>query len=133
MWQFGSSMVLFLAGLKQIPKELYEAGKVDGASRGRMFFIITIPLMSPIIFFNLVMQTINAFQEFTAAFVITNGGPMKSTLLYGMKLYQDGFGFMKMGYASALSWILFLIIMGFTLLIFSTSRKWIHYDDGGDF
>jgi len=133
IWQFGSSMVIFLAGLKQIPLELYEAAKVDGASVPRRFFIITVPILTPLIFFNLVMQIISAFQAFTPAFVITNGGPLKSTYLYGLLLYQNGFGFFKMGYASALSWVLFLIIMAFTLLVFKSSPLWIHYEDGGDF
>jgi len=133
VWQFGSSMVLFLAGLKQIPKELYEAGKVDGASKIRMFRIITIPLLTPIIFFNLIMQMINAFQEFTSAFVVTNGGPMRGTYLFGMKLYEEAFKNFKMGYASSLSWMLFLAIMVFTLLIFKSSSSWVHYEDGGEF
>lgn len=133
VWQFGSSMVLFLAGLKQIPRELYEAGMVDGSSKIRMFFSITLPMLTPIIFFNMIMQIINAFQDFTGAFVITNGGPMKSTYLYAMKLYDEGFLFFKMGYASALSWVLFIIILLFTALTFKYSSTWVHYDDGGDF
>ncbi|WP_027630559.1 carbohydrate ABC transporter permease [Ruminiclostridium cellobioparum] len=133
VWQFGSSMVLFLAGLKQIPAELYEAGTVDGASKIRMFFTITIPLLTPIIFFNLIMQMVNAFQDFTGPFVITGGGPLNSTYLYAMKLYDEGFKFYKMGYASALSWILFLLILAFTALTFKSSQSWTHYEDGGDF
>ncbi|HZG83683.1 sugar ABC transporter permease [Paenibacillus sp.] len=132
VWEFGSSMVLFLAGLKQVPKELYEAARVDGASRVRIFFNVTFPLLTPIVLFNLIMQTINAFQQFTAAFVITDGGPMKSTYLYGLMLYDNAFQFFKMGYASALSWILFLIILAFTMLLFKTSDRWTHYEDGGD-
>ncbi|MGM0883420.1 MAG: carbohydrate ABC transporter permease [Bacillota bacterium] len=133
IWQFGSSMVLFLAGLKQIPKDLYEAGTIDGASKLRMFFSITFPLLTPILFFNLIMQTVNAFQEFTAAFLITNGGPLNSTYLFGLKLYQDAFQFAKMGYASALSWILFLSIMLFTIIAFKSQKYWTHYEDGGKF
>ena len=133
VWQFGSSMVLFLAGLKQIPAELYEAGIMDGASKIRMFFTITIPMLTPIVFFNVIMQLVGAFQEFTSAFVITGGGPMQSTYLYGMKLYIEAFRYFKMGYASALSWILFLIILFFTAIIFKTSKKWVYYDDGGEF
>lgn len=133
VWQFGSSMVLFLAGLKQVPAELYEVGRVDGASRFRMFFSVTLPLLTPILLFNLVMQIVNAFQEFTGAFVILpDGGPLKSTYLFGMKLYDEGFKFLKMGYASALSWVLFLIILLFTLLVFRSSSYWAHYEDGGD-
>ncbi|OBZ12796.1 carbohydrate ABC transporter permease [Bacillus sp. FJAT-26390] len=133
VWQFGSSMVLFLAGLKQIPNELYEAGRVDGASKVRMFFMITVPLLTPIIFFNIIMQLVNAFQDFTSAFVITNGGPMNSTYLFALKLYDEGFKFFKMGYASALSWVLFLVILAVTLIIFKSSKYWTHYEDGGDF
>lgn len=133
VWQFGSSMVLFLAGLKQIPQELYEAARVDGSSKIRMFFKITLPLLSPIVFFNLIMQMVNAFQDFTGAFVITNGGPMKATYLFAMKLYDECFLYFKMGYASALSWILFVIIMIFTLLTFKSSASWTHYEDGSNF
>ncbi|MDF2959761.1 MAG: transporter permease [Paenibacillus sp.] len=132
IWEFGSSMVLFLAGLKQVPKELYEASRVDGASRVRTFFSVTLPLLTPVILFNLIMQMINAFQQFTAAFVITNGGPVKSTNLYGLMLYENAFSFFKMGYASALSWVLFLIILVFTFVLFATSNRWTHYEDGGD-
>lgn len=131
VWQFGSSMVLFLAGLKQVPAELYEAGRVDGASKFRMFFTITLPLITPIVFFNIIMQLVNAFQDFTGAFVITNGGPMNSTYLFALKLYDEGFKFYKMGYASALSWILFLLILVVTAIIFKTSKYWTYYEDGG--
>ncbi|MFC0214020.1 carbohydrate ABC transporter permease [Paenibacillus chartarius] len=131
VWQFGSSMVLFLAGLKQIPGELYEAARVDGAGRMRMLWTITVPLLTPIIFFNLVMQTINALQEFTAAFVVTNGGPLKSTYLLGLKIYDEAFQNMKMGYSSALSWFLFAMILVLTLFIFRSARSWVHYEDGG--
>lgn len=132
VWQFGSSMVLFLAGLKQIPSELYEAARVDGCGSIRSFFKITIPLMTPTIFFNLIMQTINAFQDFTSAMVITRGGPLKSTYLYALKLYEDSFRYFKMGYASALSWVLFFIILLFTALIFKSSPMWVNYQDGGN-
>jgi oligogalacturonide transport system permease protein len=131
VWQFGSSMVLFLAGIQQIPNDLYEAGSIDGASRTRMFFKITVPLLTPIVLFNLIMQMVNAFQEFTGAFVITGGGPMKSTYLYALKLYEEAFTYFKMGYASALSWVLFVIIMVVTGIIFKTSNKWVYYEDGG--
>lgn len=131
IWEFGSSMVLFLAGLKQVPRELYEAATVDGAGKIRSFFSVTLPMLTPIILFNLIMQTINAFQQFTAAFVITGGGPMKSTYLYGLMLYDNAFQFFKMGYASAQSWILFIIIMVFTLVLFKSSNQWAHYEDGG--
>jgi len=130
VWQFGASMVIFLAGLKQIPSELYEAGKIDGVNLIQKFKYITLPLLTPIIFFNLVMQTVNAFQEFTTPFVITNGGPVKSTYLYSMMIYDNGFQFMKMGYASALSWILFAAIIVLTSLLFLSSRYWTFYEDG---
>ncbi|WP_320129765.1 sugar ABC transporter permease [uncultured Sphaerochaeta sp.] len=129
IWQFGSSMLLFLAGLKQIPECLYEAAMIDGSGKFRTFWKITLPELSPILLFNLIMQMINAFQEFTPAFVITQGGPLKSTYLYGLMLYDQGFKFFRMGYSSALSWILFAIIMIFTSLTFKSSQSWVHYGD----
>ncbi|MDD3903691.1 MAG: sugar ABC transporter permease [Sphaerochaeta sp.] len=129
VWQFGSSMLLFLAGLKQIPECLYEAARIDGAGKMKIFWKITLPELSPIVLFNLIMQMINAFQEFTPAFVITQGGPLKSTYLYGLMLYDQGFKFFKMGYSSALSWILFAIILFFTSLTFKSSQSWVHYGD----
>jgi len=133
VWQFGSSMVLFLAALKQIPRSYYEAAMVDGASRPRMFVKITVPLITPIVFFNLVMQMINAFQEFTGPYLITNGGPLKSTYMYSLMIYDTAFGYLKMGYACALSWILFVIIMAFTLMIFKSSAYWTYYEDERNF
>ena len=133
VWQFGSSMVLFLAGLQQIPSSLYEAAQVDGAGPVRRFFRITLPMLSSTVFFNVIMQTINAFQEFTSASVITHGGPVKGTYLYGLKLYQEAFTNFRMGYACALSWVLFAVILGFTLIMFATSSKWVYYEDGGVF
>lgn len=131
VWQFGSSMVLFLAGLKNVPTELYEAASVDGASKFRQFWNITLPMLTPIIFFNLMMQTINALQEFTSAFIITNGGPNHGTYLMGVKIYEDAFQNLKMGYASATSWILFLTILVITMLLFKSSDAWVFYNDGG--
>ncbi len=132
VWQFGSSMVLFLAGLKQIPVSMYEAATIDGASSFNKFKSITLPMLSPIILFNTVMQMIQLFQDFTSAFVITpNGGPLKSTYLYGLMLYQNGFEFFKMGYASAQSWVLFIIIISLTFLIFRASDSFVYYEDGG--
>lgn len=131
VWQFGSSMVLFLAALKQIPVELYEAAKVDGASKIRTFFSVTLPMITPILFFNLIMQSINALQNFTSAFVVTNGGPMKSTYLIGLKLYIEAFTNFKMGYACAVSWILFIVILIMTFGLFRSSSKWVYYEDGG--
>ncbi len=129
IWQFGSSMVLFLAALKNVPKDLYDAAKVDGGGRVAVFFAVTLPMISPIILFNLVMQTINSFQEFTTPFVLTQGGPNKATLLFGMKLYREAFQNFNMGFASAYSWVLFAILIAVTLLIFLTSRYWVFYGD----
>ena len=131
VWQFGSSMILFLAALKQIPRDLYEAAQVDGAGRVRIFFTITLPMITPIVLFNIVMQMINAFQEFSAPFLITKGGPLKATYLYGLMLYDTAFTYLKMGYASALSWIMFIIIMILTALIFKSSEDWTFYQHGG--
>ena len=129
VWQFGSSMVMFLAALKQVPSSLYEAAEIDGASKVKSFFSITLPQISPIIFFCIIMQTVNALQNFTSAFVITQGGPLKSTYMLGLKLYNDGFLYMKMGYASATSWVIFGLVMIFTLVLFGTSRFWVFYGD----
>ena len=129
IWQFGSSMVMFLAALKQVPRSLYEAAEIDGAGKVTRFFHITLPQISPIIFFNLINQTIQALQNFTSAQVITEGGPLKSTYVLGLKLYKEGFSYFKMGYASALSWVVFAAIMIFTLAIFASSKLWVHYAD----
>lgn len=131
IWQFGSPMVIFLAGLRQIPRELYEAASVDGAGKWRQFVSITLPMLSPIVFFNLVMSIINSFQTFTQAFIVSGGtgGPSDSTLFYTLYLYTQGFGQMKMGYAAAMAWILVLIVAVFTLVNFAASKYWVHYDD----
>ncbi|MFC4102676.1 carbohydrate ABC transporter permease [Paenibacillus xanthanilyticus] len=130
-WQFGSTMVIFLAGLKQIPKDLYESASVDGAGVLRKFYSITLPMLSPVIFFNLVLGIINAFQMFTSAFVITSGGPANSTYMYVLYLYEKAFRQYQMGYASALAWILLLIIGVFTLINFTVSKYWVHYESEG--
>ncbi|KRE66093.1 carbohydrate ABC transporter permease [Paenibacillus sp. Soil750] len=130
-WQFGSSMVIFLAGLKQIPSELYEASSVDGASKLRQFFNITLPMLSPVLLFNLVLQTIGSFQMFTQAFIITKGGPINSTYMYALYLYERAFARYDMGYASALAWILLVIIGIATALIFASSRYWVFYETEG--
>lgn len=131
VWTFGAPMVIFLAGLRQIPTQYYEAAAVDGASRWARFVHITLPLLTPIIFFNLVLQTINAFQSFTQAFVVSGGtgGPSDSTLFFTLYLYQRGFGDFDMGYASAMGWVLLLIVAAFTALNFALSRRWVFYDD----
>jgi oligogalacturonide transport system permease protein len=129
VWQFGSSMVMFLAALKQVPSALYEAARIDGAGRVKSFFSITLPYISPILFFCIIIQTINALQNFTSAFVITRGGPLKSTYMLGLKLYNDGFVFWRMGYASATSWLIFLLVALFTLGLFSSQKYWVFYSD----
>jgi multiple sugar transport system permease protein len=131
VWQFGSPMIIFLAGLRQIPNDMYEAASLDGASRWRQFVKITVPLLTPVIFFNAVIQTIDAFKSFTPAFIISSGtgNPINSTLFYTLYLYQEAFGFFRMGYASALAWVLLAIIAIFTAFSFLTSRYWVHYDD----
>lgn len=133
IWQFGSSMVMFLAALKQVPKTLYEAAEIDGAGKIKKFVKITVPQITPIIFFNMIMQMIQALQNFTSAFVITDGGPLKSTYVLGMKLYKEGFSYFKMGYASAISWVVFALIMIITLILFGTSSAWVFYGDEGEF
>lgn len=130
-WTFGAPMVIFLAGLRQIPQEYYEAAAVDGASRLARLWRITIPLLTPIIFFNLVLQLIGAFQSFTQAFVISagTGGPADATLLYTLYLYQRGFGSFDMGYASALAWVLLMVIALLTGLNFLLAKRWVFYGD----
>jgi len=131
IWQFGAPMVIFLAGLKQIPNELYEAAAVDGAGSVRRFWNITLPMLSPVIFFNLVLETINGFQGFTAAFVLSNGtgGPIDSTLMYSLNLYIKGFTEYEMGYAAAMAWVFLLAIALITAVFFGTGRFWVHYGD----
>jgi multiple sugar transport system permease protein len=130
-WQFGSPMLIFLAGLKQIPHEMHEAAGIDGAGPIGKFFRITLPLLSPIIFFNLVLQLIGAFQAFTPAFIVSSGsgGPYGSTLFYTLYIYQQGFGYFHMGYASAMAWVLLIIIAVFTAVAFTSSRFWVFYQD----
>ncbi len=127
-WQFGSSMVIFLAGLKQIPAEFYEAAAVDGATGWQRSWHVTLPLLSPVLFFNLVIQTIHAFQVFTQAFLITNGGPMDETLFYSLYLYQKGFKHFEMGYASALAWVLLVMITAATALLFRFTGRHVYYE-----
>jgi len=134
IWQFGSSMLIFLAGLKNIPPSYHEAANVDGANRFQVFFKITLPLLSPIIFFNLVMQTISAFMTFTPAYIITKGegGPLDGTLLYSLYIFQKAFNFFQMGYASAMAWVLLVIVGILTLILFKTSKFWVHYESKED-
>ncbi|MNQ81540.1 L-arabinose transport system permease protein AraP [compost metagenome] len=134
VWQFGSSMLIFLAGLKNIPQSYYEAAGVDGANKTRQFFNITLPLLSPIILFNLIMQTISAFMTFTPAYIISRGegGPLDNTLLYSLYLYRRAFQFYEMGYASAMAWVMLLLVGLIALLLFQTSKYWVHYESKGD-
>lgn len=133
VWQFGSSMLIFLAGLKGIPKSYYEAASVDGANGIQQFFKITLPMLSPVILFNTVMQTIGAFMTFVPAFIISKGtgGPLDGTLLYSLYLFIQGFEFFNMGYASAMAWVMLIIVGILTAIIFSTSKFWVHYESEG--
>ncbi|HLL69208.1 MAG TPA: sugar ABC transporter permease [Micromonosporaceae bacterium] len=134
MWQFGAPMVIFLAGLKQIPGELYEAASVDGANKVRKFLSITLPMLSPVIFFNLVLETIHSFQGFTTFYVVSGGtgGPSDATLIYTLLLYQKGWTEFLMGYASALAWVFLLAVGLLTAVLFATGRFWVHYGDEGN-
>jgi multiple sugar transport system permease protein len=129
VWQFGAPMVIFLAGLKQIPADLYEAAAIDGAGPWRRFRSVTLPMLSPVILFNLVLETIHAFQVFTSAFVISNGrgGPSNSTLFYTLYLFQRGFVDYRMGYAAAMAWLMLAALALLTALIFRTARLWVFY------
>ena len=131
VWTFGSPMIIFLAGLRQIPRMYYEAASIDGANSVRQFFKITLPLLSPIIFFNLVLQIIGSFQSFTQAFIVSGGtgGPSDSTMFYTLYLYKKGFGDFQMGYASAMAWLLLMIVAAFTALNFIAAKYWVFYDD----
>lgn len=126
-WQFGSAMVIFLAALQSVDKSLYEAAAIDGASKFSSFIYITIPLITPVIFFNLIMQMVQAFQEFNGPYIITQGGPLKSTYLLPLYIYDEAFRRFHMGYASAIAWVLFAIIMALTLVAFWSSKKWVYY------
>ena len=132
VWQFGSSMLIFLSALKQIPYSLYESAMVDGAKPWKMFVKITLPMLTPTIFFNLILQIINGFRVFTESYVITDGGPMDSTLSYVLYLYRRAFTYFDMGYSCALAWVLVLIIAVFTIFLFKTQNNWVHYEAGGD-
>ena len=129
VWQFGAPMVIFLAGLKQVPRELYEAAEVDGAGPFRRFWNITLPMISPVLFFNVLLETIHSFQIFASAFIISGGtgGPAGSTLFYTLYLYQRGFADFRMGYASAMAWVLVVVVGIITLLFFRSSKAWVHY------
>ena len=133
-WQFGAPMVIFLAGLKQIPVELYDAVSVDGAGRWTRWWHVTLPMLSPIIFFNVLLETVNAFQAFTPAFIVSggSGGPADSTLFYTLYLYQEGFTSFKFGYASAMAWVLLATVAIVTAILFWASRSLVFYADEGE-
>lgn len=130
VWAMGGTMIIFLAGLQGVPRQLYEAAELDGAGIWRKLRHVTIPMMTPVILFNLIMGIIGSFQVFTQAFIMTGGGPGDSTLFYVLYLYQNAFSYYKMGYSSALAIILFIIILTLSLIVFSTSKKWVHYETG---
>ncbi len=131
IWTFGSPMVIFLAGLRQIPVMYYEAAAMDGATKWQQFRKVTLPLLSPIIFFNLIQSLISSFQTFTQGFIMSggSGGPADSTLFYNLYLYQQGFTHFNMGYASAMAWMLLVIIAAFTALNFLAAKYWVYYDN----
>jgi multiple sugar transport system permease protein len=128
LWGVGSWIIIYLAGLQGVPEQLYEAAEVDGATKLQRFLYITIPLMTPTIFFTLVTGLIGAFQVFTQAYIMTNGGPVNSTLFYALYLFRNAFNYLKMGYASSMAWILFLIVLTLTLVQFKLANKWVFYE-----
>ncbi len=128
LWHAGGSMLIYLAGLQNIPHHLYEVAEIDGAGRVRQFINITLPMLTPTIFFNLIMSIIGSFQVFTQSYLMTNGGPNNATLFYVLYLFRKAFQHFEMGYASALAWILFAIIMFFTAIILRSSRLWVYYE-----
>ena len=130
IWQFGSPMLVFLAGLRQIPQELYEAAAIDGATGAQRFWSVTLPLLTPVLFFNVILQVIGGFKVFTQAFIVTNGtgAPLDTTLLYSLYLYQRAFGNFQMGYASAMAWTMLIVIGILTLINFKLSSYWVFYE-----
>ena len=130
IWSTGNAVVIFLAGLQDVPRSLYEAATVDGANAFQQFRHVTIPMSTPIILFNLIIGFINAFQEFTSAFLITNGGPANATLFYSVYLYRQAFQFLRMGKASALAWVLFVLVVIYSVLLFRSSARWVYYGGG---
>jgi oligogalacturonide transport system permease protein len=127
VWQFGSSMVIFLAALQNVPQSLYEAAAMDGAGKFTTFFRITVPLITPVIFFNLVMQTVHAFQEFNGPYMVTEGGPLHATYLLSLYIYEQSFKLFNLGYGTALSWILFVLVATLSAVAFYSSKHWVYY------
>lgn len=131
VWQFGSSMLIFLSGLKQIPISLYEAATVDGANGIQRFFKITLPMLTPTIFFNLINQLINGFMAFTQSYIITQGKPRDTTLFYTVYMYQNSFTYNKLGYGCAMAWFMVFVVGVLTLILFKTQNKWVYYESEG--
>ena len=129
LWTVGGSMLIFLAGLQGIPNDLYEAAEIDGAGAWNKFRNITVPLISHVTFFNLILGIIGALQVFTEAWVLTEGGPNNSTLLLSVHLYRNAFEYLKMGYASAIAWVMFMIVLALTLVVFKSAPMWVHYQE----
>jgi oligogalacturonide transport system permease protein len=129
VWQFGSAMVIFLAALKGVPQDLYEAAAIDGAGKWRQFFKVTLPLITPVVFYNLVTQLCQAFQEFNGPYIITQGGPRNSTTLISLLVYNSAFKTYEMGMASAMAWLMFIIVMVFTVIAFISQKHWVYYSD----
>lgn len=129
VWQFGSAMVIFLAALKGVSQDLYEAAAIDGAGKWRQFFSVTVPLITPVIFYNLITQLCTAFQEFNSAYIITKGGPLGSTTLISLLVYQNAFKSYEMGLACAMAWMLFIIVAIFTVVAFVSQKYWVYYSD----
>lgn len=126
-WQFGSSMVIFLAALQNVPASLYEAAELDGANAWHKFWRITVPLITPVIFFNLIMQLVHGFQEFNGPYMVTEGGPLQSTYLLSLYIYEESFRYFNLGYGAAMSWVLFAVVGAFSAISFWSSRYWVFY------
>lgn len=128
LWGIGGSVVIYLAGLKDVPQSLYEAARIDGANVVQRAIHITMPMMTPVIFFNLVMGIIHAFQYFTQAYILTSGGPQESTLFLALYLFFRAWRYLDLGYASALAWIMFVLVASITYGLFKTHKRWVHYE-----
>ena len=132
IWGIGTGIIIFLAGLQSVPESLYDAAKVDGAGNLRQFWHVTLPMVSPVILFSLIISIIASFQVFDLAYIMTDGGPGNATLFYVLYVFRNGFEFLKMGYASALAWVLFLIVLVLTFINFKASGRWVHYEVSGE-
>jgi len=132
LWGIGGNVIIFLAALQGVPVPLYEAAKIDGAGNWRRFWAITLPMISPAILFVLIMGVIGTFQTFTQSYIMTGGGPANATLFYLFYLYKNAFNWFEMGYASAMAWVLFLVIMVCTLLLWRSSARWVYYESGAE-